>query len=311
MSPTSSLSIKKEETSTFEVSVGAPYGLANPIAPFTFPANSRSKFNIVDKSDKSKLQLDYNAIADERDETINIYTGTNTDTDKLFPNNTIYVSVGKKYVMMLNKYHEDELKTEFIPKNKLQLLKHFKFTAWLITRDYFKECIRIFEEHKLNTESPESPKLSIFHKIPDNIKNNVLYHITSIQGVDNVKEILEHVEKHKKFIKDFIISQDPTLCKAYNPTILVNPISDVSSSILHFHFIQDIIHFNTLKLINFKYELLNSSSSIYERYISNTYELNKILNILKINHDALFNNKLHKNYLPSLKCSALFSKLEY
>jgi hypothetical protein len=244
--------------------------------------------------------LDYSGIPDKYDRNDTLIFNPN----ELFPNNTVFISIGKKYIIMLNKFFDDKLKTEFIPKNKQQLEHHFKFTAWVITREYAKECIKIYYEHL------ENPETSIFHKIPENIKNDTLYNITSLTGAENTNEFISHVEIHNEFIKKYIISKDHHLCKAYSPSITTNPLSDISDNILHLHFMQDIIHLSSLKMINIKNELLKSNSSIYDLFLTNARELHKIKNLLKGKNDIIFNFKLNNSYLPIIKLSLILGDRE-
>ena len=243
---------------------------------------------------------------------------TDKQTDKMdkikqVKNNTVFMSIGNEYIMLLNKFWEDELKTKYIPSNKQQLNKHFKFTAWVITPKYFVECINIFEKIKKEEQTNANQLHDIFHKISDDMKNNVLYHISSINNNNvYIKELAEHIELHTKYITDNIISLDETLCKDYKPAIIINPVSDLSSSILHLHFMQDILHLNPLKLINLKQELLiDNMPSIYDLYSANSYSKNKIINQLKTNNDSIFNKPLYNPYLPALKLSAILSGLNF
>jgi hypothetical protein len=125
--------------------------------------------------------------------------------------------------------------------------------------------------------------------------------------VDNVFEFNQHVNYHSEYIKKYIISKIPDKFKAYNPSIVVNPLSDLSSSILHLHFMQNVVHFNPLKYINLKNELLSLKSSIYDIYSSNSNNLLKIQNLLKMKHDSIFDSSINNPYLSSLKISGLLS----
>lgn len=245
-------------------------------------------------------KINWEGIIDKRKESEIIGKSTQ------FPNNTVFMTIGNEYIMLLNKFWDDELKTKYIPSNKQQLNKHFKFTGWCITRDYFLECIKIYDDLKVEDELNPN---KIFHKLSDDMKNNILYHISSINNNNEcIKELTEHIELHTKYITDNIISLDKTLCKDYKPSIIINPVSDLSSSILHLHFMQDILHFNPLKLINLKQELLiDNMPSIYDLYSANSYSKNKIINQLQTNNDSIFNKPLINPYLPALKLSAILS----
>ena len=218
-------------------------------------------------------------------------------------NNNICISIGKNYIIILNQFHQDKLGTKLKYNSKPQLEHHFKFTAWILHIDYFYECMRLISEYKQNNAVDGID--SQFFPIPEGIKNKVLYHITSLKGKENIIEFNSHVKLISEYIEKYIIKNDSSLCKSYKPFIIINPLSDISSSSLHLHFMQNIIHTNTLKLINTKKEILKNKSSIYDIYTANSYTIEKILNQLKCSNNSLYNAIMPNPYLPALKLTAI------
>ncbi len=218
-----------------------------------------------------------------RDDTLKIDT-------ELYTNNTIFMTVGKNYIMLMNKFYEDELKTGFIPANKQQLKNHYKFTLWALTREYVQKCLDILEsDSRVN-----------INKINDIA---TLYRLTSLSD-GNLLEIDNHIQKHNEFTKKYIINKSTYICKDYNPIIHINPSSDISSSIMHLHFITNTIHEISWKIINIKYELLQSNSG-YLFYIplSNSYIINKLMNKFKTNKTQTINSSFMNPYNAAIKLS--------
>ena len=213
-------------------------------------------------------------------------------------NNNIFITIGKEIVMIMNKFPEDVLKTKYIPPQKRQLEKFFKFTGWIISKDYIRECLKIINSNPVNP----------LVKIDELLKKNPIFHIASLENY-NIEELNSHIEAHKQYIQNFIISKDPYLCKNYSPILTVNPFSDISSSILHFHFQQDIIHTIAQKNMNYKRELLKKepSQSIFD-FQSNSYRVVKLINKIQTNKTNI-NNYLLNPYVPSIKLSSLLNLL--
>ena len=225
-------------------------------------------------------------------------------------NNNICISIGNNYILILNKYHEDEITTEFIPYNKQQLKNHFKFTVWVFTKEYFNECDKLIKKYKENNTTGKDGDEPQNFFIPEEIKDKILFHITSLNGRDGEKNIIEfnlHIKLLSEFIEKFIIKNDTYLCKSYKPFIYINPLSDIRLSVLHLHIVQDIIHTFTLKLKNIKKELLKMTSSIYDIYTANAYSINKLLNRLICNNNSLYNVNMPNPYLPALKLTYLLN----
>ena len=229
-------------------------------------------------------EADLDAQGNPKDETLTIL-------EPILKNNNVFITVGKEIVMILNKFPEDALKTKYIPPQKRQLEQFFKFTAWVLSKEYIKKCLEILDS-----------KQGSLVKIDNILKDRTIFHITSLHNYD-INELNAHVDAHKQYIKDFIISKDKYLCKSYNPNLLINPFSDISSSLLHIHIRQEILHLDPLKLINYKTELLKSKKSIYDTYTNNSISSNKLINGLKIDK---FNFKNINPYIPSIKMSSLF-----
>ena len=225
---------------------------------------------------------------------------TNSILEPILNNNNIFITIGKEVVMIINKFPEDELKTKYIPPQKRQLEKFFKFTAWIISKEYILKCLEILREHERN------PNASPLVNIDNIIKDKTIFHITSLEKF-NVDELAEHIEEHKNYVKEFIIAKDTYLCKNEYPILTVNPFSDISSSVLHFHFQQDIIHTLALKIMNNKYELLKNKNSIFD-FQSNAYRVNKIINKIKTNKHTIIYSLLNP-YVPSIKLSSILALL--
>jgi hypothetical protein len=228
----------------------------------------------------------YEGESDNRNETLTIL-------EPILKNNNVFITIGKEMIMIMNKFPEDSLKTKYIPPQKRQLEKFFKFTAWVLSKEYVKKCLEILE-------SGINPLV----KIDDILKNKTIFHMTSLQNYD-IHELNTHVEAHKQYVKDFIISKDPYLCKNFSPILTVNPVSDISSSILHFHIQQDILHTLAQKMTNYKYELLKTSQSIFD-FQSNAYRVGKLLDKFKINKKNIANCLLNP-YVPSMKLTSILT----
>jgi len=210
----------------------------------------------------------------------------------LFPNNNVFMTVGQHYIVLMNKYYEDELKTQYIPKNKKQLQYHFKFTTWVLTREYVLECLKIIEQHSGDN----------LHKI--NVP--ALFKLTSIFDGDLV-ELDKHIQKHSEYIKNNVIAKDPYKCKDMQPEIVHATSSDISSSIMHLHILNEIIHEISFKKINYKKELLTSKTSLYDMPTVYSYRINKLMNKFKTNNNTIkncyinpFNTAMKLSYLIQL-----------
>ena len=229
----------------------------------------------------------------------------------------ICISIGKKYILILNKFKTDELKTEY-PTYKISHENFFKFTCWVLTREYVEECLEIIK--KCEKENIKTPKNI---PIPTQIKKNILFNLLSIHNniedisnnildisnnILDITELNEHLRLHTQFVKDVFINQDPNRCKAFNPKLMINPISDINNMLLHFHFEKESIHFISMNYKNYKKELLdiNNSTSIYNEYTSNGIYLMSFLNKLLTNKNYL-NNKFNNPYVPSLKLGGLLT----
>ena len=227
--------------------------------------------------------VNWNVIPDSRNETEKI-------EEILFPNNNVFITIGNKYVFFLNKYHEDVLTTKYVPP---YLRHYYKFTAWVIHKDYLKQILDI-------TDFSQS-------QIPINNFQDVLYGFTSVQNADDIFEINAHITAINKFILEFIIKLDENKCKSFKPRIFINPFSDISSSILHLHFNYYEIHIDPLKFRNLKNELLDSEmNSIYNLYTTAGISYERLFNNSMINSNLLYNSYL-SNYIPTLKLSGIFN----
>ncbi len=213
----------------------------------------------------------------------------------MFPNNNVFITVGKKYILIMNKFYEDELKTKYIPKNKKQLKNHYKFTTWVLTREYVQKCIDILIEF-----SKSGSAISLF-KI-ENV--HALYKLTSMIDGD-VIELDKHVQLHTEYIKTFIIAKDKYKCKDAQPEIVIAPSSDISASIMHIHFMIEIIHDISFKKINYRIELLKTKSLLYDSYTVNVFRLNKLLNKFKTNKLQTIDNCFQNPFIVALKLSHL------
>jgi hypothetical protein len=227
--------------------------------------------------------VNWDVIPDSRNETENIEAN-------LFPNNNVFITIGNKYVVFLNKYHEDLLTTKYVPPH---LRHYYKFTAWVIHKDYLKQILDI-------TDFSQS-------QIPINNFQDVLYGFTSVQNADDIFEINAHITAINKFILEFIIKLDENKCKSFKPRIFINPFSDISSSILHLHFNYYEIHIDPLKFRNLKNELLDSDmNSIYNLYTTAGISYERLFNNSMIKSNLLYNSYL-SNYIPTLKLSGIFN----
>ena len=264
--------------------------------------NEDSNFEYIESLDPNinSMQLDWSGQKDERDNTKRIYN---------YPpiqNNNVCISIGKNYVLIVNRFYEDEFKSIHIPANKSQLKHYFKFTTWVLHRKYVMECLRLINEYKKqNTNNDDNEPH--FYPIPEDIKEDTLFNITSLKGNENTVEINNHLKLLSEYIKKYIISADPFKCKFHEPLLVVAPISDISSSMLHIHVLQEIITDISLKAINFKYELLKLNSSIYDKYTLHTFRIKTPLNNVQNNNNYLYNSKINNPYLSSLKAIVIFN----
>jgi hypothetical protein len=245
--------------------------------------------------DELQAFINYELTIDKRNDTLFV------DIEKPFPNNNFFVSAGKNYIVIMNKYYEDIPKSDYLPKIKQQMNASFKYTTWVITREYAKQCLEIMKQLS------DNPSNNNFQEIHKDIKNNVLFNITSLKNGENIEELKNHINSHSNFIKRFIITKDKYNCKAFEPQIIINNLSDISSSILHIHFNQNIIHSHSIRIINFKRELFTKQLSIYTLFELGIYFMNKPINKLLTNSDALFNKSLNSPYSVALKISGLLT----
>ena len=214
----------------------------------------------------------------------------------------VCISIGKKYIYILKQFEEDNLKTAY-PTQKVSHKNFFKFTCWALTREYVNACLRIMKEY-------EKGKIPKNIPIPPDVKPNVLFNFLSIPAnIEDITELNEHLRLHSQFVKDILISQDPNMCKSYEPIVSISPVSDVETMLLHFHFFLEIIHHNTLKYINYKKEFLNRSSSLYDDYSITKLHVLPFMNKFKTSIEyktksAHFNNP----YAPSLKLNIILKQ---
>ena len=250
-----------------------------------------SEVELLDASNVKTDKISYKSIKDNKGVNGNPRSETQKiEIDELFPNNNIFITIGKDYILIMNRFYEDELKTEEIPRNKQQLKHHFKFTTWTLTREYLLECLKIIDQHSGQ---------DLFHvnSIP------TLYRLTSLFD-GNIVEIDSHIQEHSKFIEKYIIDPDPYICKYFKPEILINSVSDISSSVMHIHFIMEIIHESSIKKINNKKELLSKNVSLYSLPTLYNFRFNKLMDKIKTNSETIqecFNNP----YTIALKLSYL------
>jgi hypothetical protein len=209
----------------------------------------------------------------------------------LYPNNNVFMTIGKNYVVLKNKYYEDELKTKYIPQNKQQLKYHYKFTTWILTREYILKCLKIIDEYSMDN-------LVKIGEIP------ALFRLSSLYNSD-LFEIDKHIQTHSEYIKKYIISKDQYNCKNNQPEIVINPSSDISSSIIHLHFLNEIIHEASIKKINYKKELLTSQISLFDMPTINNFRINKLMNKFKINKEDTVKNCFTNPFITSIKLSYL------
>lgn len=261
-------------------------------------SNSKESIYMEESELDANPEIDLELKVDKRIESKQI------QIDIPFPNNTCFITIGSKYILFMNKYYEDLPISNYVSKIKQQMANSFKFTTWVITKEYAKQCIAIINQIASGNKSNED-----LYEISETVKQNVLFNITSLKGSDNIEELNEHIKNHSKFMKRFVISNDTYLCKSYVPHIQFTGSSDIISTILHIHFLQNIIHTLALKYINLKYELLSNKISIYDTI---TYELsvfmfNNNINKTIVNKDVLFNKNINNPYFPALKLSSLLT----
>lgn len=216
--------------------------------------------------------------------------------------NNMCISVGQKYIVVLNKFYGDVLKTDILTKT--QLNKHFKYTAWIIPRDYILECLKIINNQQTLSNTNKNTRKT--YKIPKVLKEKMLFQITSIKNNNEVVELRQHISQLLKYVNNEILD-DKTLCKSYKPKLNINILSDIADSNFHIHFIQEIIQDYTMKFINYKYELLHKNQSIYDIYNFISISLEKIFSKNKIKNGSIYNNFLGNPYIPITKLSGILS----
>ena len=254
-----------------------------------------SEAELVDVVNPKTDKINYEGIKDNegKNNKGNPKARSNTlkiETD-LFPNNNVFMTVGKHYIVLMNKYYEDELKTQYIPQNKQQLKYHYKFTTWILPREYVIKCLKIIKEHSRDD-------LIKIDSTP------ALFRLTSLYDGDLV-EIDRHIKSHSEYIKKYIIPKDPYNCKDTQPKIVINPSSDISSSIIHLHFLNEIIHEASIKKINYKNELLALQMSLYDMPTINNFGINKLMNKFKTNKVKTIKKCFTNPFITSIKLSYL------
>lgn len=204
------------------------------------------------------------------------------------------MTVGQHYIVLMNKYYEDELITQYIPANKQQLKHYYKFTTWVLTREYVLECLKIINQ---TFEYANSGNNLV------RINTPALFKLTSMFN-GNLVELDKHIKAHSEYVMQYIIVKDQYNCKDMQPEIINATSSDISSAILHLHFLIEIIHNISFKIINYKTELLLSQRSLYDTQTVYTYRYNKLINKFITNANTIknayinpFNTAMKLSYL--------------